>query len=138
MSESSESRIQRRLARRIPVTVLGATGLVGQRLIALLEGHPWFEVTGVAASARNVGARYGDVVRWRVESEPPPAALDLRLACPGARCGAAGAGGLLGAAGGGGGGDRAAFRGGGRAGVEQCFGLSHGAGCAVDRAGDQP
>lgn len=68
--------------RRLPVTVLGATGIVGQRLIALLADHPWFELTGIAASERNAGARYGDVVRWRVESEPPAAALDLRLAAP--------------------------------------------------------
>lgn len=69
-------------ARRIPVTVLGATGLVGQRFIALLDGHPWFELAGIAASERNAGARYGDVVRWKVETEPPAAALNLRLAAP--------------------------------------------------------
>lgn len=67
---------------RVPVTVLGATGLVGQRLIALLADHPWFALAGIAASERNVGARYGDVVRWRVDGEPPAAALDLRLAAP--------------------------------------------------------
>ena len=67
---------------RIPVTVIGATGLVGQRFIALLDGHPWFALSGIAASERNAGARYGDVVRWKVESEPPAAALDMRLAAP--------------------------------------------------------
>lgn len=67
---------------RIPVTVIGATGLVGQRFIALLEGHPWFVLGGIAASERNAGARYGDVVRWKVESAPPAAALDMRLAAP--------------------------------------------------------
>jgi len=70
------------LARKIPVTVLGATGLVGQRLLALLDDHPWFTVAGVAASARNVGARYGDVVRWKVETPPPAWALGLTLAAP--------------------------------------------------------
>ncbi len=70
------------LAQKIPVTILGATGLVGQRLLALLDGHPWFVVVGVAASDRNVGARYGDVVRWRVETPPPAWALDLTLAAP--------------------------------------------------------
>lgn len=70
------------LQQRIPVTVLGATGMVGQRLIALLADHPWFEVTGVAASERSSGGRYGDMVRWRIESEPPAAVLPLRVAAP--------------------------------------------------------
>jgi aspartate-semialdehyde dehydrogenase len=79
-----------RLERRIPVTVLGATGLVGQRILTLLADHPWFEVAGIAASERNAGARYGDVVRWRVESEPPTSILDLRLASPAPRDGLSG------------------------------------------------
>jgi aspartate-semialdehyde dehydrogenase len=53
---------------------------VGQRVIALLEGHPWLELGAVAASDRRIGARYGDDLRWKVESPPPAAALDLRLA----------------------------------------------------------
>lgn len=82
MSQPGRTRVER-LERRIPVTVLGATGLVGQRLISLLDGHPWFEVAGVAASDRNLGARYGDAVRWKVaESEPPAEVLDLQLSAP--------------------------------------------------------
>lgn len=82
MSQPARTNVER-LERRIPVTVLGATGLVGQRLIALLDGHPWFEVAGVAASERNLGARYGDAVRWNVpESEPPAGVLDLHLSAP--------------------------------------------------------
>ena len=69
-------------ATRIPVTVLGATGLVGQRLISLLDHHPWFELTGVAASDRSAGAQYGDAVRWKVEADPPVAALALRITRP--------------------------------------------------------
>lgn len=68
--------------RRLPVTVLGATGLVGQRVIALLEGHPWLALAHGVASERRVGARYGDVVRWHVETTPPASALDLRLEAP--------------------------------------------------------
>ena len=68
--------------RRLPVTVLGATGLVGQRVISLLEGHPWLELAHGVASERRAGARYGDVVRWHVETPPPAAALDLRLESP--------------------------------------------------------
>ena len=65
--------------RKTLVIVLGATGLVGQRVIALLEGHPWLELGAVAASDRRIGARYGDDVYWKVETPPPAAALDLRL-----------------------------------------------------------
>ena len=69
-------------ARRLPVTLLGATGLVGQRVIALLEGHPWLQLARVVASERRAGARYGEVVRWHVETPPPTHALDLRLEPP--------------------------------------------------------
>jgi len=44
------------------VAVLGATGLVGQKFIQLLNNHPWFEVVAVTASERNVGKRYGEAV----------------------------------------------------------------------------
>ncbi len=74
--------IQTPRAQRLPVTVLGATGLVGQRVIALLEGHPWLELAHGVASERRIGARYGDVVHWHVETPPPAAALDLRLEAP--------------------------------------------------------
>jgi aspartate-semialdehyde dehydrogenase len=50
---------------KIPVTVLGATGTVGQKFIRLLADHPWFEVAAVAASSASAGKRYGEVVRWR-------------------------------------------------------------------------
>ncbi len=68
--------------RRLPISVLGATGLVGQRVVSLLEGHPWLELAHVVASERHAGARYGEVVRWHVETPPPAAALDLRLEAP--------------------------------------------------------
>ena len=52
---------------KIPVGVLGATGMVGQQYIALLAEHPWFEVKYVAASSRSAGKKYGDAVagRWQ-------------------------------------------------------------------------
>ncbi len=68
--------------KRLPVTVLGATGLVGQRFVALLAGHPWFELGAVAASERSQGARYGDTVRWRLETPAPEAALALPVRAP--------------------------------------------------------
>ena len=55
-------------AERIPVTVLGATGLVGRRLVGMLVGHPWFELRHVAASDRTVGQAYGAACRGR---QPP-------------------------------------------------------------------
>ncbi|GAC1456366.1 MAG: aspartate-semialdehyde dehydrogenase [Ktedonobacterales bacterium] len=67
---------------RIPAAVLGATGLVGQRLVALLAQHPWFELVGVAASERSTGHPYSDVVQWRIEGEVPSAAAALPVVPP--------------------------------------------------------
>jgi aspartate-semialdehyde dehydrogenase len=53
------------------VAILGATGAVGQRFIELLQGHPWFEVTVVAASERSSGKRFNEACKWRLESEMP-------------------------------------------------------------------
>jgi aspartate-semialdehyde dehydrogenase len=44
---------------KYPIGILGATGMVGQRYIQLLENHPWFEVAWVAASDRSSGKTYG-------------------------------------------------------------------------------
>jgi aspartate-semialdehyde dehydrogenase len=60
---------------KIAVTVLGATGTVGQKFIRLLADHPWFEVAAVAASSASAGKRYGDAVRWR-----EPIAIPERIA----------------------------------------------------------
>jgi aspartate-semialdehyde dehydrogenase len=60
---------------KIPVSVLGATGTVGQKFIRLLADHPWFEVAAVAASSASAGKRYGDIVRWR-----EPIAIPERIA----------------------------------------------------------
>ncbi len=59
---------------KIPVGILGATGLVGQRLIELLENHPWFEVVCVAASHRSTGRPYKESVRnrWLINTKIPP------------------------------------------------------------------
>jgi aspartate-semialdehyde dehydrogenase len=62
---------------RIAVQVLGATGLVGQRLVSLLERHPWFETTSLCASERSAGRAYGEVCRWRLDAPPPPGAAGL-------------------------------------------------------------
>lgn len=63
---------------KIPVGVLGATGMVGQRFIQLLEDHPWFELVAVAASEKHQGRPYAEVTTWRLpESELPAAVANL-------------------------------------------------------------
>jgi aspartate-semialdehyde dehydrogenase len=62
--------------RRLPVAILGATGMVGQTFVRLLADHPWFTVTTVAASERSAGKSYADATRW-LEGEMPAAVRDL-------------------------------------------------------------
>jgi aspartate-semialdehyde dehydrogenase len=56
---------------KIPVAILGATGLVGQRFITLLANHPWFEIVELAASDNSVGKKYGDTAKWQLPYEIP-------------------------------------------------------------------
>ncbi|OPZ22630.1 MAG: Aspartate-semialdehyde dehydrogenase 2 [candidate division BRC1 bacterium ADurb.BinA364] len=64
---------------RMKVGVIGATGMVGQNYIRLLEGHPWFEVSYVAASPRSAGKTFAEAVagRWHMPGEIPEAAAKL-------------------------------------------------------------
>ena len=62
---------------RIPVAVLGATGMVGQRFIELLQGHPWFELVALAASEQHNGRPYGEVSRWRLAGDMPSSVASL-------------------------------------------------------------
>src|SRR3989344_5002655 len=55
--------------KKIKVGILGATGMVGQRLISLLKNHPWFEVTVVAASRKSVGKKLGSLTVCSVEDD---------------------------------------------------------------------
>jgi aspartate-semialdehyde dehydrogenase len=64
---------------RIPVAVLGATGIVGQHLVRILHGHPWFRLAEVAASRRGRGRRYGDAVSWGIDGELPEEAYGIPL-----------------------------------------------------------
>ncbi|MCS6907930.1 MAG: aspartate-semialdehyde dehydrogenase [Anaerolineales bacterium] len=57
--------------RKIPVSILGATGTVGQRFVQLLDGHPWFEVVTLTGSDRSVGMKYAEACHW-VLSAPMP------------------------------------------------------------------
>ena len=56
---------------KYPIGILGATGMVGQRFIQLLESHPWFEVAWLAASDRSSGKTYGEAARWRLDTPLP-------------------------------------------------------------------
>ena len=64
---------------KLRVGILGATGMVGQRFIALLENHPWFEVTTVAASPRSAGKTYTEAVgeRWKMSTPMPESVKNL-------------------------------------------------------------
>ena len=63
---------------KIPVAILGATGMVGQRFIELLQGHPWFELVGLGASEKHNGRPYAEVTSWRLTgSDMPTAAAQL-------------------------------------------------------------
>jgi aspartate-semialdehyde dehydrogenase len=59
------------MSNKIAVGILGATGVVGQRFIQMLEHHPWFEVAWLAASDRSAGQAYGDAARWRLKTPVP-------------------------------------------------------------------
>ena len=60
--------------KKLEVGVLGATGMVGQRLASLLENHPWFELKWLGASDRSTGKTYAEACNWRLR-EPMPAAI---------------------------------------------------------------
>jgi aspartate-semialdehyde dehydrogenase len=64
---------------KIKVGVLGATGAVGQKLVALLNNHPWFELTEVAASENSAGKNYAKQVNWKEPCEIPQNARKLEL-----------------------------------------------------------
>jgi len=64
----------KRLRQRVPVAVLGATGSVGQRFVALLAEHPWFELRALTASERSAGRPYCDAANW-AQTTPLPAAF---------------------------------------------------------------
>jgi len=57
--------------------VLGATGVVGQRLVQMLGHHPWFDLTEVAASERSSGKTYAEAVRWHLDTPIPESARGL-------------------------------------------------------------
>ncbi|MDD3797492.1 MAG: aspartate-semialdehyde dehydrogenase [Lachnospiraceae bacterium] len=67
------------MEQKLKVGILGATGMVGQRFISLLENHPWFEVTTLAASPRSAGKTYEEAVggRWKMDTPMPEAMKNI-------------------------------------------------------------
>ncbi|HEU4595244.1 MAG TPA: aspartate-semialdehyde dehydrogenase [Pyrinomonadaceae bacterium] len=70
------------MSRRYRVGILGATGTVGQRFIQLLDGHPQFELTALAASDRSQGKAYREACAWRLPGEMPSAVHALKVQPP--------------------------------------------------------
>ena len=70
------------MSKKLRVGVLGATGMVGQRFLSLLENHPWYEVSLLAASQSSAGKRYADAVagRWALKKPIPPSVAQLTVA----------------------------------------------------------
>ena len=69
------------MAEKKRVGIIGATGMVGQRFIMLLQDHPYFEITALAASARSAGRTYKEAVgsRWKMQGEMPASVADMQV-----------------------------------------------------------
>ena len=67
------------MSNKISVGILGATGVVGQRFIQMLERHPWFEVAWLAASDRSEGKTYADAAKWRLKTAIPAAVASMKV-----------------------------------------------------------
>lgn len=65
--------------KKIPVGILGATGMVGQKFIELLSIHPWFEIVSLAASDRSVGKRYEDAMKWSMPTSLPQKVAEMSV-----------------------------------------------------------
>ena len=79
MSLHKGKRGEGKMSAKLRVGILGATGMVGQRFISLLDNHPWFEVVTVAASPRSAGKTYEEAVagRWKMTTPMPEAVKQL-------------------------------------------------------------
>src|SRR5713101_8006076 len=70
------------MSRKLRAGILGATGVVGQRFIQLLEDHPQFEVTALAASDRSQGKAYSEACVWRLPGEMPERVRTIPVSPP--------------------------------------------------------
>ena len=62
---------------RIPIGILGATGMVGQQFVKFLQNHPWFEIAWMGASDRSAGKPYREATSWRLDGTMPVSVRDL-------------------------------------------------------------
>jgi len=67
------------MSTKISVGLLGATGIVGQRFVQMLEDHPWFEVAWLAASDRSEGRPYGEAARWKLKTAIPARVAQMQV-----------------------------------------------------------
>ena len=68
------------MVQKLPVGILGATGIVGQRFVQMLEHHPWFEVAWLAASDRSEGKTYAEAARWKLKTPIPAKVTSMTVA----------------------------------------------------------
>jgi len=68
------------MVQKLPVGILGATGIVGQRFVQMLEHHPWFEVAWLAASDRSEGKEYAEAARWKLKTPIPTKVASMKVA----------------------------------------------------------
>lgn len=64
---------------KIPVAILGATGMVGQKFVELLRDHPWFKIVALTASARSLGKEYGKAMQWMMATPLPQEIAQMPL-----------------------------------------------------------
>ena len=69
------------MSKKLKAGILGGTGMVGQRFVSLLENHPWFEVTTIAASPRSAGETYEEAVggRWKMDAPMPESVKNITV-----------------------------------------------------------
>src|SRR5881275_3136336 len=67
------------MSKKISVGILGATGMVGQRFIQLLENHPWFELAWMAASERSAGQSYANAAKWKLSTPIPERVAAMKV-----------------------------------------------------------
>src|SRR2546423_1200646 len=70
------------MTKKFRVGILGATGVVGQRFAQLLQNHPQFEITALAASDRSQGKTYAEACTWRLPGEMPTSVKEIVVQAP--------------------------------------------------------